>query len=133
MSFTGGDRIQCRLNSPTISSPPPRGLRRTTSVLPKSRHRVFVGYGIVAPEYGWDDYTTWRCWRGKTILMLINDPPIPDPKDPSEFDDKMFKGKAMKTYYGRWVYKYEIAAKKGAVAAIISMKQSRATIPLTGC
>jgi hypothetical protein len=46
----------------------------------------------------------------------LNDPPIPDPKDPSKLDDAMFKGKAM-TYYGRWTYKYEIAAAKGAAAA----------------
>jgi hypothetical protein len=70
---------------------------------------VFVGYGIVAPEYGWDDYKDVDV-RGKTILMLINDPPIPDPKDSTKLDDKMFKGKAM-TYYGRWTYKYEVAAK----------------------
>jgi hypothetical protein len=50
--------------------------------------------------------------------MLINDPPVPDPKYPSKLDDKMFKGRAM-TYYGRWTYKYEIAAQKGAAAAII--------------
>lgn len=78
---------------------------------------VFVGYGIVAPEYGWDDYKDVDV-KGKTILMLINDPAIPDPKDPSKLDEKMFKGKAM-TYYGRWTYKYEIAAQKGAVAAVI--------------
>ena len=78
---------------------------------------VFVGYGVVAPEYGWDDYKDVDV-HGKTILMLINDPPVPDPKDPSKLDDKMFKGKAM-TYYGRWTYKYEIAAKKGAAAAVI--------------
>lgn len=78
---------------------------------------IFVGYGIVAPEYGWDDYKGVDV-RGKTILMLINDPPIPDPRDPSRPDEKMFKGRAM-TYYGRWVYKYEIAAEKGAAAAII--------------
>ncbi len=78
---------------------------------------VFVGYGIVAPEYGWDDYKNVDV-RGKTLLMLIGDPPVPDPKDPSKLDEKMFKGKAM-TYYGRWTYKYEIAAKKGAAAAII--------------
>src|ERR1043166_5428090 len=58
---------------------------------------VFVGYGIVAPEYGWDDYKDVDV-KGKTILMLLNDPPIPDPKDPSKLDEKMFKGKAM-TYY----------------------------------
>jgi hypothetical protein len=69
---------------------------------------VFVGYGVVAPEYGWDDYKDVDV-HGKTILMLIGDPAVPDPKDPSKLDDKMFKGKAM-TYYGRWTYKYEIAA-----------------------
>src|SRR5262249_19730538 len=78
---------------------------------------VFVGYGVVAPEYGWDDYKDVDV-RGKTLLMLIGDPPVPDPKDPSKLDDKMFKGKAM-TYFGRWVYKYEIAAQKGAAAAVI--------------
>ncbi len=63
---------------------------------------VFVGYGIVAPEYGWNDYKDVDV-RGKTILMLINDPPIPDPHDPQKLDEKMFKGRAM-TYYGRWTY-----------------------------
>jgi Zn-dependent M28 family amino/carboxypeptidase len=88
---------------------------------------VFVGYGIVAPEYGWDDYKGVDV-RGKTILMLINDPPIPDPNDPSKLDEKMFKGKAM-TYYGRWTYKYEIAAKKGAAAAIIIHETEPAAYP----
>src|SRR5437660_2032802 len=88
---------------------------------------VFVGYGIVAPEYGWDDYKDANV-RGKTILMLINDPPIPDPKDPSKLDDKTFKGKAM-TYYGRWTYKYKIAAQKGAAAAIIIHETGPAGYP----
>jgi Zn-dependent M28 family amino/carboxypeptidase len=88
---------------------------------------VFVGYGVVAPEYGWDDYKNVDV-RGKTLLMLIGDPPIPDPKDPSKLDDKMFKGKAM-TYYGRWTYKYEIAAKKGAAAAIIIHETEPAAYP----
>lgn len=78
---------------------------------------VFVGYGVVAPEYGWDDYKDVDV-RGKTIVMLVNDPAVPDPKDPSKLDDSIFKGKAM-TYYGRWTYKYEIASAKGAAAAII--------------
>jgi Zn-dependent M28 family amino/carboxypeptidase len=88
---------------------------------------VFVGYGIVAPEYGWDDYKDVDV-RGKTILMLINDPPIPDPKDPSRLDEKMFKGKAM-TYYGRWTYKYEIAAQRGAAAAVIIHETEPAAYP----
>jgi Zn-dependent M28 family amino/carboxypeptidase len=88
---------------------------------------IFVGYGIVAPEYGWDDYKDVDL-RGKTILMLINDPPIPDPKDPSKLDEKMFKGKAM-TYYGRWTYKYEVAAQKGATAAVIIHETEPAAYP----
>ena len=88
---------------------------------------VFVGYGIVAPEYGWDDYKNADV-SGKTILMLIGDPPIPDPKDASKLDDKMFKGKAM-TYYGRWTYKYETAAQKGAAAAVIIHETEPAGYP----
>jgi Zn-dependent M28 family amino/carboxypeptidase len=88
---------------------------------------VFVGYGVVAPEYGWDDYKGVDV-RGKTIVMLINDPAVPDPKDPSKLNDKMFKGKAM-TYYGRWTYKYEIASEKGAAAAIIIHETGPAGYP----
>ncbi len=88
---------------------------------------VFVGCGIVAPEYGWDDYKGVDV-RGKTILMLINDPAIPDPADPTKLDPKMFKGRAM-TYYGRWTYKYEIAAQKGAAAAVIIHETEPAAYP----
>ena len=88
---------------------------------------VFVGYGIVAPEYGWDDYKDVDV-SAKTILMLIGDPPVSDPKDASKLDDKMFKGKAM-TYYGRWTYKYEIAAQKGATAAVIIHETEPAAYP----
>jgi Zn-dependent M28 family amino/carboxypeptidase len=88
---------------------------------------VFVGYGIVAPEYGWDDYKDVDV-HGKTLLMLINDPPIPDAKDPGKLEEKMFGGRAM-TYYGRWMYKYEIAAKKGAAAAIIIHETGPAAYP----
>jgi Zn-dependent M28 family amino/carboxypeptidase len=78
---------------------------------------VFVGYGAVAPEYGWDDFKGMDV-HGKTLVMLINDPPVPDPRDSSRLDSTMFRGKAM-TYYGRWTYKYEIASAKGAAAALI--------------
>jgi Zn-dependent M28 family amino/carboxypeptidase len=88
---------------------------------------VFVGYGVVAPEYGWDDYKNVDV-RGRTLLMLIGDPPVSDAKDPSKLDDKMFKGRAM-TYYGRWTYKYEIAAQKGAAAAIIIHETEPAAYP----
>jgi Zn-dependent M28 family amino/carboxypeptidase len=93
----------------------------------ESSDMVFVGYGIVAPEYGWDDYKGVDV-RGKTIVMLINDPPIPDPADSSKLDEKMFKGRAM-TYYGRWTYKYEIAAEKGAAAALIVHETGPAGYP----
>src|SRR5687767_319594 len=88
---------------------------------------VFVGYGVVAPEYGWDDYKGLDV-RGKTIVMLINDPAVPDANDSSKLDDKIFKGKAM-TYYGRWTYKYEIATEKGAAAAIIIHETGPAGYP----
>ncbi|MHC2990382.1 peptidase M28 [Pontibacter sp. HJ8] len=88
---------------------------------------VFVGYGIVAPEYGWDDYKGLDV-KGKTIVMLINDPPIPSPNNPDQLDSTMFGGKAM-TYYGRWTYKYEIAAEKGAAAAIIIHETGPAGYP----
>ncbi|HEY4129213.1 MAG TPA: M28 family metallopeptidase [Gemmatimonadaceae bacterium] len=87
---------------------------------------VFVGYGIVAPEYGWDDYKGVDV-KGKTILMLVNDPPIKVAGD-TALDSTMFKGKAM-TYYGRWTYKYEIASDKGAAAAIIIHETGPAGYP----
>jgi Zn-dependent M28 family amino/carboxypeptidase len=88
---------------------------------------VFVGYGVVAPEYGWDDYKGVDV-RGKTIVMLINDPAVPDASDVNKLDEKMFKGKAM-TYYGRWTYKYEMATEKGAAAAIIIHETGPAGYP----
>jgi len=87
---------------------------------------VFVGYGVVAPEFGWDDYKGVDV-RGKTVVMLINDPPVTDPKT-GELDPKVFGGKAM-TYYGRWTYKYEIAAAKGAAACLIVHETGPAAYP----
>jgi Zn-dependent M28 family amino/carboxypeptidase len=72
---------------------------------------VFVGHGVTAPEYGWDDYAGIDM-RGKTALILINDPGF------VTGDETMFRGRAM-TYYGRWTYKFEEAARRGATAAII--------------
>ncbi|HVS10150.1 MAG TPA: M20/M25/M40 family metallo-hydrolase [Planctomycetota bacterium] len=88
---------------------------------------VFVGYGVVAPEYGWDDFKDVDV-RGKTLLMLVNDPQIADPRDPAQLDERAFKGRAM-TYYGRWTYKYEIAAAKGAAAAILVHETGPAGYP----
>jgi Zn-dependent M28 family amino/carboxypeptidase len=80
---------------------------------------VYVGYGIEAPEYNWDDYKGVDV-KGKVLLMLVNEPPSDDPK--------FFTGKAL-TYYGRWVYKYEEAARKGAVGAILIHKTEMASYP----
>jgi Zn-dependent M28 family amino/carboxypeptidase len=74
---------------------------------------IFVGYGVVAPEYRWNDYAGVDV-KGKTVVILVNDPGNEDPHP----DPNFFKGKAM-TYYGRWTYKFEEAAHHGAAAAII--------------
>jgi Zn-dependent M28 family amino/carboxypeptidase len=87
---------------------------------------VFVGYGVVAPEYGWDDYKGVDV-KGKTVVMLINDPPVLDPQT-GKLDAKTFGGSAM-TYYGRWTYKYEIAAEKGAAACLIVHETIPASYP----
>ncbi len=71
---------------------------------------VFVGYGVVAPEYGWDDYAGLDV-EGKTVVMLVNDPGYAR-------EDELFKGKSM-TYYGRWTYKFEEAGRRGATGAIV--------------
>ena len=85
--------------------------RQTEEVSFKDSELVFVGYGINAPEYEWLDYDSIDV-RGKTLVMLINDPGF-ELQDPS-----LFKGKAM-TYYGRWTYKFEEAARRGAEAVLI--------------
>ena len=77
---------------------------------------VFVGYGVVAPEFHWDDYAGIDV-KGKTVVLLTGDPPVPDPKDPTKLDEKMFLGAAL-SYYGRPATKYETAFARGAVAAI---------------
>jgi Zn-dependent M28 family amino/carboxypeptidase len=80
---------------------------------------VYVGYGIEAPEYKWDDYKGADV-KGKVLLMLVNEPSSDDPK--------FFNGRAL-TYYGRWTYKYEEAARKGAVGAILIHKTEMASYP----
>src|SRR6185503_2581002 len=103
---------------------------RTVRVVEKTgfdADMVFVGYGVVAPEYGWDDYEGMDV-RGKVLIMLVSDPPVPDPKNPSKLDDKTFKGRAM-TYYGRWTYKYEIAAQKGAAGVLVVHETGPAGYP----
>lgn len=72
---------------------------------------VFVGYGVDAPEQDWNDYAG-QDWKGKTVVMFVNDPGF------HADDARLFEGKRM-TYYGRWTYKFEEAARKGAAAALI--------------
>ncbi len=88
---------------------------------------VFVGYGIEAPEFGWDDYKGVDL-RGKTMVVLVGDPPVPDPTHPDRLDPKAFGGPAM-TYYGRWTYKYEMGAKKGAAGVLIVHETGPAGYP----
>jgi len=82
---------------------------------------VFVGYGVVAPEYGWNDYAGLDV-KGKTVVILVNDPGF------ATKDENLFKGNAM-TYYGRWTYKYEEAGRQGAAAAIVIHETEPASYP----
>jgi Zn-dependent M28 family amino/carboxypeptidase len=82
---------------------------------------VFVGYGIVAPEYHWDDYKGYDL-KGKVALLFVNEPASDDPN--------FFKGKAL-TYYGRWTYKFEETARLGAVATLIIHREDLASYPWT--
>ncbi len=85
--------------------------KAVTDVSLENSELVFAGYGIVAPEYGWNDYEGID-WKGKTAVVLINDPGF------KSGDSTLFKGNEM-TYYGRWTYKYEEAARQGADGLII--------------
>ena len=81
------------------------------TLLLKNSPLVFAGYGIIAPEYKWNDYAGLDV-KGKTVIVLVNDPGF------KSGDGKLFKGDTM-TYYGRWTYKYEEAARQGAAGVII--------------
>ena len=87
----------------------------------RSSELVFVGYGIVAPEHNWNDYDGIDV-KGKTVVMLINDPGF------STGSPRLFNGRSM-TYYGRWTYKFEEAARQGATAAIIIHDEEPASYP----
>ncbi len=97
----------------------------TKRVVPRSEIAnsplVFVGYGTVAPEYQWNDYEGLDV-RGKTVVMLVNDPGF------ATQDDDLFNGNSM-TYYGRWTYKFEEAARQGAAGALIVHETEPASYP----
>lgn len=88
-----------------------------------SNELVFAGYGVVAPEYGWDDYKGLDV-KDKIVLVKVNDPGF------ETGDTTMFKGKAM-TYYGRWPYKYEEAARHGARGCLIIHNTKAASYPFS--
>ncbi|NOU49238.1 M28 family peptidase [Pseudoalteromonas sp. JBTF-M23] len=87
----------------------------------KDSELVFVGYGVNAPEYNWNDYEGLDV-KGKTVVMLVNDPGF------ATKDASMFTGEAM-TYYGRWTYKFEEASRQGAAGAIIVHETAPASYP----
>lgn len=94
--------------------------RSAPRVVASDRELVFVGYGVTAPQLGWDDYAG-QAMRGKIALILINDPDFETGAGP-------FGGAAM-TYYGRWTYKFEEAARQGAVGALIIHETAPASYP----
>ena len=88
---------------------------------------IFAGYGVTAPEFNWDDFKGVDL-KGKTIVVLVNDPQVADAADPAKLDDKVFNGKAM-TYYGRWTYKFEEGARRGAAGILIVHEEGPAGYP----
>ncbi|WP_339787194.1 M28 family metallopeptidase [uncultured Imperialibacter sp.] len=94
-------------------------LKPTPEVSLENSELVFAGYGIVAPEYGWNDYEGID-WAGKTAVVLVNDPGF------KSGDSTLFKGDEM-TYYGRWTYKYEEAGRQGAAGVIIIHETEKAS------
>ncbi|HEY1053902.1 MAG TPA: peptidase M28, partial [Emticicia sp.] len=85
----------------------------------KEEDVIFAGYGVVAPEYNWNDYAGLDV-KGKVVMVMVNDPGF------SSGDTTMFKGKEM-TYYGRWTYKFEEAARQGAKGCLIVHNEAAAS------
>ncbi|MFY7964486.1 MAG: M28 family metallopeptidase [Chitinophagaceae bacterium] len=97
---------------------------KTDSIISlKNDELVFAGYGVVAPEYNWNDYAGLDV-KGKVVLVLVNDPGF------GTNDSTLFKGNTM-TYYGRWTYKYEEAARQGAKACLIIHNTKAASYPFS--
>jgi Zn-dependent M28 family amino/carboxypeptidase len=94
-----------------------------SSISLNSDELVFAGYGVVAPEYNWNDYEGLDV-KGKVVLILVNDPGF------NAHDSTLFKGKTM-TYYGRWTYKFEEAAKQGAKGCLIIHNTEAASYPFS--
>ncbi|CAN5178837.1 M28 family metallopeptidase [soil metagenome] len=127
MTFTGG-KAPVTLAYKTDMVVSTRQVRPKVTV--SNSDVVFVGYGINAPEKGWNDYAGLDV-RGKTVIILVNDPDWEKPKVGDEaHGGGEFNGRAM-TYYGRWTYKYEEAARQGAAAAIIVHDTEPAAYPFS--
>ena len=118
LSITGG-KTTINLNYSTDFVASTR--REVDTVTLKNSPLVFAGYGIVAPEYNWNDYAGLDV-KGKTVIVLVNDPGF------ESGDSKLFRGDTM-TYYGRWTYKYEEAARQGAAGVIIVHQTEPASYP----
>jgi Zn-dependent M28 family amino/carboxypeptidase len=116
---TGADRLRFRYATEFIAST----RRIVTQAALDSSAMVFAGYGIVAPEYDWNDYDGVDV-GGKTVIVLVNDPGF------AAGDESLFKGTTM-TYYGRWTYKYEEAARQGAAGVLVVHETSAAGYPWT--
>jgi Zn-dependent M28 family amino/carboxypeptidase len=103
--------------------------RVTDTVSLNNSELVFAGYGVTAPEFKWDDFKDVDI-KGKTIVVLVNDPQIPDKADPNKLDESLFRGTAM-TYYGRWTYKFEEGARRGAAGILIVHETGPAGYPFS--
>jgi Zn-dependent M28 family amino/carboxypeptidase len=126
LTFTkGGDKIALKWKDEVV--PWSRHVAPSASVADSDV--IFAGYGVEAPEYNWNDFKDVDV-KGKTIIVLVNDPPVTDPANASALDPKTFGGKAM-TYYGRWTYKFEEGARKGAAAVLIVHETGPAGYPFS--
>ena len=117
LTVSGGTPLTLNFGRDLIVGTP----RPQTTVALTDSPLVFAGYGIVAPEYQWNDYAGLDA-KGKTLVVLVNDP------GHATGDPKVFHGKAM-TYYGRWTYKYEEAARQGAAGVLIVHETGPAGYP----
>jgi Zn-dependent M28 family amino/carboxypeptidase len=124
VEITAGSDARLRLGQDQLRYPDD-AVFWTRRVVPESSIEdsplVFVGYGIVAPEYGWNDYAGVDM-HGKTAVILVNDPGF------ATGDPALFRGRTM-TYYGRWTYKFEEAARQGAAGALIIHETAPAAYP----